>query len=388
MADLKYFLPGALFLLSTWYTKKELAFRTAFLYSGSLLSGAFSGFISAGIQGGLDGALGHESWRWLFWIEGAITGVVAIVSIFVLPDYPATTKRLSLRERAMAVYRLELDAGEKDEDTMSLWQSFKLAATDYRLYLLALIIITKTTAGAVTQFFPSVVQTFGFNKVLTLVLTAPPYLFTTFLSLAISWSSDRRSERCLHLAIPLAVGMIGFVIAAATTKTGPRYFSLFLMLGGLFGSYNIGELFLVRVLRAKGGGRCANLVLPVLSARLDLVLLPPPSRQARLSLCHHQLARQHRSDLVPLLVPEGRRAQVHQGLRDQLDHDRCVHLGLLRPAVVPCAEQRPDGQGGGPDARGLVREGRCRHRRAEEDSLCALSGRIDGLGCGSVSVVS
>ncbi len=238
LVESPYF-PGALFLLSTWYTKKELAFRTAFLYSGSLLSGAFSGFISAGIQGGLDGALGHESWRWLFWIEGAITGLVAIVSIFVLPDYPATTKRLSLRERAIAVYRLEKDVGERDEDTMTMLQSFKLAATDYRLYLLALIIITKTTAGAVTQFFPTVVATFGFNKVLTLVLTAPPYLFTTGLSLYISWSSDRKPERCLHLAIPLCVGMIGFVIAAATTKTGPRYFSLFLMLGGLFGSYNI-----------------------------------------------------------------------------------------------------------------------------------------------------
>lgn len=30
-----------------------------------------------------------------------------------------------------------------------------------------------------------------------------------------------------------------FIISAVTTKTGPRYASLFLMLGGLFGSYNI-----------------------------------------------------------------------------------------------------------------------------------------------------
>ncbi|GAA5910880.1 hypothetical protein JCM8208_006676, partial [Rhodotorula glutinis] len=145
------YFPGALFLLSTWYTKQELAFRTAFLYSGSLLSGAFSGFISAGVQSGLDGKLGMESWRWLFLLEGAITAFVALISVFILPDYPATTKRLSVRERALAVYRMERDAGTKDEDSNSMPHNLKLALKDYRLYMLAIIIITKTTAGAVTQ---------------------------------------------------------------------------------------------------------------------------------------------------------------------------------------------------------------------------------------------
>lgn len=32
---------------------------------------------------------------------------------------------------------------------------------------------------------------------------------------------------------------IRYIIAVSTLKTGPRYFSLFLMLGGLFGSYNV-----------------------------------------------------------------------------------------------------------------------------------------------------
>jgi hypothetical protein len=33
--------------------------------------------------------------------------------------------------------------------------------------------------------------------------------------------------------------MIGFVIAASTRATAPRYVSLFLMVGGMFGSYNV-----------------------------------------------------------------------------------------------------------------------------------------------------
>ncbi|OWZ35154.1 nicotinamide mononucleotide permease [Cryptococcus neoformans c45] len=233
------YFPGALFLLSTWYTKKELAYRTAFLYTGSLLSGAFSGLIAAGVQNGLDGKLGMESWRWLFILEGAITGFAAIIAMFVLPDYPATTKWLSTREKAVAVWRMERDVGSRDEDDQGLIHSLKLALCDYRLYLLATVIITKTTAGAVTQFFPTVIATFGFNKVITLLLLALPYLVTAVLSLLISRLSDRKPERCFHLALPLTVGMIGYIIAVSTLKTGPRYFSLFLMLGGLFGSYNV-----------------------------------------------------------------------------------------------------------------------------------------------------
>ncbi len=65
--------PGSLYYLSCWYTRKELALRTALLYSGSLLSGAFGGLIAAGITNGMDGVCGLRAWRWLFIIEGAIT---------------------------------------------------------------------------------------------------------------------------------------------------------------------------------------------------------------------------------------------------------------------------------------------------------------------------
>lgn len=56
------YFPGALFLLSSWYTRKELALRTSILYAGSLLSGGFGGLVGAGVQYGLDGVRGLESW--------------------------------------------------------------------------------------------------------------------------------------------------------------------------------------------------------------------------------------------------------------------------------------------------------------------------------------
>lgn len=65
--------PGCLYLLTAWYTRKEVGKRTALLYCGSLISGAFSGLIAAGITSGMAGARGIAAWRWLFIIEGALT---------------------------------------------------------------------------------------------------------------------------------------------------------------------------------------------------------------------------------------------------------------------------------------------------------------------------
>lgn len=49
------FFPGVFFLLSCWYTRRELALRTAVLYSGLILATAFSGLIAAGVFAQLDG---------------------------------------------------------------------------------------------------------------------------------------------------------------------------------------------------------------------------------------------------------------------------------------------------------------------------------------------
>jgi len=133
------YFPGCLFFLSSWYTRKELGFRTALLYSGSLLSGAFSGLISAGITNGLDGARGLRAWRWLFIIEGVITIFIAFCAYFVLPNFPRTTSWLTESERQLAVWRLDEDIGEDDwvdSKHQTFWHGFKLAVLDIKMWIL------------------------------------------------------------------------------------------------------------------------------------------------------------------------------------------------------------------------------------------------------------
>jgi MFS family permease len=60
------FLPGALLVLSKWYTRRELTRRNAILFCGNLISNAFSALIGAGVLSNMQGVMGHAAWRWLF----------------------------------------------------------------------------------------------------------------------------------------------------------------------------------------------------------------------------------------------------------------------------------------------------------------------------------
>ncbi|RMJ03677.1 hypothetical protein BHE90_014491 [Fusarium euwallaceae] len=230
------FYPGALFLISSWYKRSEMGLRSAILFSATQLGSAFSGLIGGGIKSGLEGARGLESWRWLFLIEGSITIFVALFSVLSLPDWPSTTRWLTPTERAVAEWRLIQDAGQVDEDDENWTYGFKLAFKDWRLYIFAFMFFCLQVAAATSNFFPSVVQTLGYGKTASLLLTAPPYFLGLIFSIVNNWSADRLQNSSFHVMWPLALAIVGFVVGAAALQTGPRYFAMMLMVGGGHGA--------------------------------------------------------------------------------------------------------------------------------------------------------
>ena len=59
------YIPGGVFTLSTWYTKKELAKRVAIFFFGMFGGNALSPLLGAGIIN-LDGKQGLTGWQWIF----------------------------------------------------------------------------------------------------------------------------------------------------------------------------------------------------------------------------------------------------------------------------------------------------------------------------------
>lgn len=167
-----------------------------------------------------------------YYFRGAITVFVASCAYFVLPDWPSTTKWLSPTERAVAEWRLIQDAGQVDEDEDESWSyGFGLCFKDWRIYIFALMLLCVQVSSATSNFFPSVVETLGFGKVQTLLLTVPPYMVTLAVSVLNNYSADRLQNSSFHVVWPLAMAIVGYIIAATTTGVGPRYFAMIIMVG-------------------------------------------------------------------------------------------------------------------------------------------------------------
>jgi MFS family permease len=256
------YFPGCLYYLSAWYTRKELVKRTAVLYSGSLLSGAFSGLIAAGITNGLDGARGLSAWRWLFIVEGAITVFVALFSFFILPDFPRTTTWLTEEEKQLAAWRLDEDIGEDDwvsSKQQSFFHGAKLAAKDPKAWLLLFTTYGFTATGTVTTFFPTVVKGLGKSNIATLLLTTPPYLIAVIAILANAWHADKTGERYLHVSLPPIISVVAFIIAVTTTAFAPRYLAMCLMVGSNYSGYVVTLSWISNVLPRPPAKRAAAL---------------------------------------------------------------------------------------------------------------------------------
>lgn len=149
------FLPAALLILSKWYTKRELTVRNAILFCGNLISNAFSALVGAGVLSNMQGVLGHSAWRWLFWIEGVATMVIAISAFFILPDLPRNARFLTEEERMVAQYRMTEDVGKADTDSANQGKFDGLIMTvkDPRVYVFMLTFTTFVLGLSFNAFF-------------------------------------------------------------------------------------------------------------------------------------------------------------------------------------------------------------------------------------------
>jgi len=97
--------------------------------------------------------------------------------MFILPNYPHTTKWLTEEERAFAAWRLTKDINEEDAyGEKSMWEGVKMAVRDYRLYLFVLLQHVSLVSQTFQYFFPTIVGTLGYGKIETLWLTAPAWV--------------------------------------------------------------------------------------------------------------------------------------------------------------------------------------------------------------------
>ncbi|KAL7005220.1 hypothetical protein EMMF5_005192 [Cystobasidiomycetes sp. EMM_F5] len=197
--------PGALFTLSKFYTRSEIGKRAAWFYSASLVATGFGSLFAAGVIGGLNGVNGTAGWRYLFFVEGAITVGAAVVIALILPNFPHNAYFLTAEERLFAVRRVTEDLGQVDQDDREKWTTSLL------------VNLTNPTTYLICNLT---------------VLNAPPYVLALICANLNAWHSDKTRDRSYHILAFCLVAIVGCIILLATTNQAARFVGIFLMTAG------------------------------------------------------------------------------------------------------------------------------------------------------------
>jgi hypothetical protein len=126
-------------------------------------------------------------YRWLFFVEGALTVFVAFGSVFVLPDFPESRSNaswLTPAEQTLAQLRMIDNAVMDDDESKHPAKDFNLtglvmALQDWKVWWLALASGSMATALSFNAYFPTLGATMGYSRTVTLLLCAPPWIFAT-----------------------------------------------------------------------------------------------------------------------------------------------------------------------------------------------------------------
>ncbi|CAG8465060.1 16277_t:CDS:2 [Acaulospora colombiana] len=180
--------PGIIYLLSMWYSPKELATRFAVYYSGGVSAGAF-GFLTDKERVYLMTQLGDDS---------------------MTTKQPVSTKEFTKN-------------------------GIVLAFKDWKIYHTMLIkTICGITINSITLFLPTLLYSMGFDILKSQLLTVPPYLVAMCFSLLVALHSDKVGERPAHVIGPALLAILGFVLMSASLNRGVSYFATFLCSSGVW----------------------------------------------------------------------------------------------------------------------------------------------------------
>ncbi|MDB5481161.1 MAG: transporter, family, tartrate transporter [Caulobacteraceae bacterium] len=216
------FFPGAVFYLMHWFPAAWRGRAISGFYVAFPLSNVVMGSL-AGALLGLHGSLGLAGWQWLFLVEGLPAIVLSVVFLRWLPDAPATASWLSADEKSWIASGLAADrtalAREPDPG---------LRPTLLSPLVIGMGIVNALYLGSGYAFNLSaptiLVQATHLSAASVGYLIAAGGLLGAVAMVLNSRSSDRRRERHLHLAVPLAI--VGAAYGTMSLISSPAGFAL------------------------------------------------------------------------------------------------------------------------------------------------------------------
>jgi sugar phosphate permease len=193
----------------------------------------------------MDGLLGQEGWRWIFYIEGSVTVIVGALSYFFINDFPSDRPRFLTEEECNRVIsRLRTDAGPGANELFS-WTQIASAFLDWKIYIWSLCGISITIPFlSLSLFCPTIITNLGFFSYQAQLLSAPPYAFAFITTMITAYFSDKYSKRGIFIICWSIVSTASYLVLVLVDSFTAKYFAVFFAVGSLSPSTSICISFL------------------------------------------------------------------------------------------------------------------------------------------------
>ncbi|KAI1835349.1 hypothetical protein DTO006G1_8286 [Penicillium roqueforti] len=227
--------PGFITYLTLFYSKREIALRTSYLFSSAAIAGAFGGLLAYGI-GFMDGICGLRGWRWIMIIEGIPTVLLGVVTWFALADDPDTAYYLNKEERALVTLRLSRYIGQTESAQKFHWADVKEGVLDWKIWAFSIGQFgIDTMLYGYSTFLPTIIKGMGnWTTAEVQALTIPCYALGAFAYLCVAWLSDRTQHRAFFICLFCAISVVGYGILISDSSSGVHYFGALMVALGLY----------------------------------------------------------------------------------------------------------------------------------------------------------
>ncbi|KAL2012355.1 hypothetical protein VTN00DRAFT_5073 [Thermoascus crustaceus] len=219
-------LPGCLFLIGSWYRRHELLTRVAFFMTANDIAGSISGLLGAGL-GSMDGIGGYSGWSWIFFIEGAITALAAVMAFFLILPFPEDSDFLPPEEKAWLLRRLHHDDKRGEVEKITTRAALK-ALMDWKVICASMLFLSVTITGySITVFQPTILSTFGWSDLKSNLLSAPVRIAAGIVSVLFGIWSDKAKRRGPFCLFGFALSITGKLFVMLFTNGSLRYMGIY-----------------------------------------------------------------------------------------------------------------------------------------------------------------
>ncbi|KAL6228855.1 hypothetical protein BDW75DRAFT_235613 [Aspergillus navahoensis] len=226
--------PGCIYLISSWYTRYEVQRRLGLFYITAIGLNAFGNILAYGLIQ-ISRHTRYKGWRWIFIIEGCLTVAIAVLTWFVLVDFPhsANNSFLSDDQKRLIHARLAQDRGSEEGEKVT-WKAVGRSLRDWKVWSFAFIYMGGAVGLSSLLFFIPLILSDGlkFGVEGAYLLSAPPQVLAAIVGYATSWLADRVRRRGPFVIIGSIVAIVGLCMTGFLDSSASRYVGVFLGYSG------------------------------------------------------------------------------------------------------------------------------------------------------------